>query len=332
MEYNKKNVLITGGLGFIGSNLAIRLVELGANVTILDAMIPEYGCNLFNIDPIKHDVEVNFSNICDEYSISHLVKDKEYIFHLAGQVSHIKSLSNPYPDIEINIRGSTVLMEACKKYNNEAIVVRTGTRGQYGPAVELPVNEDAPTNPSGIYEISQLTAEKILYAYNMIHKIPTISLRLTNIYGPRAQMKTHHYGIANWFIRLAMEDDTINVFGDGGLKRDFLYIDDCINAILLTAKTPSSHGQIFNVGVNEATTILELVKSIIEVSGTGKWVFSPYTPERKALEPGDYCSDISKIIKYTGWTPAVSLSEGLENTIDYYRKHREQYWSMSEGN
>jgi len=325
-EFKGKKVLITGGLGFIGSNLAIKLINLEADVTLMDAMIPEYGGNLFNIESIRNDVHINFSNACDEYSVNYLVEGKDYIFHLAGQVSHIMSMTNPFPDIEINIRGTTVLMEACKKYNRNAVVIRSGTRGQYGPATKLPVDEKAPTNPKGIYEISNLTAEKVMKVYNDNFGIRCVLLRLTNIYGPRAQLKTHHYGVANWFIRLAIDGETIKVFGDGQLKRDFLYVDDCVNALLMTAINEKAYGEIFNVGVDKATTFLELVKIIIEKAADGRWKFAPFSPEREAQEPGDFYSDISKIRNVTGWEPQVELEKGVEKTIEYYRKYKKYYW------
>ena len=325
-KYKSKRVLITGGLGFIGSNLAIKLVKMGADVTILDAMIPEYGGNLFNIDPIKNDARINFSNVCDEFSVNHLVKNKDYIFHLAGQVSHIKSMTNPFDDIDFNIKGTVVLMEACKKYNPGAVVVRSGTRGQYGPAIKLPVSEEAPSNPKGIYEISNLTAEKIMRVYHDHFGVRSVLLRLTNIYGPRAQMKTHHYGVANWFLRQAIDNETIKVFGDGSIKRDFLYVDDCVDAMLMSGVNSSGYGEILNVGRDDPTTFLELAKLVTQTAGMGRWEFAEFTHERKAQEPGDYLSDITKIKQRVGWSPKTPLKEGIRNSIDYYRKYRNEYW------
>jgi UDP-glucose 4-epimerase len=320
------NVLITGGLGFVGSNLAIRLVELGANVTLMDAMIPEYGGNLFNIEPIKDQVTINFGDICDTHAMNWLVRGQDYVFHLAGQVSHVMSLDNPFPDIEYNIKGTAVVMEALRLFNPSARLVFTGTRGQYGPAVSLPVDENAATNPKGIYEISNLTAEKIIKTYNDIHGIRSVMLRLTNVYGPRAQMKHSRFGVLNWFVRLAIDDETIKVFGDGSILRDFLYVDDCVEAILALALHEDAAGEIFNVGVDVPTSFLDLVKCIIDIAGTGRWEFAPFSPEREAQEPGSFYSDISKIRKVVGWQPLISLEEGLRRTLDYYRSHRDFYW------
>jgi UDP-glucose 4-epimerase len=319
-------VLITGGLGFIGSNLAIRLVGAGAQVTLVDAMIPEYGGNLFNIDSVKDQVTVNFGDICDRHAMDWLVRGQDYVFHLAGQVSHVMSLTDPYPDIEYNIKGTVVLMEALRRYNPWARLVFTGTRGQYGPATRLPVSEDAPTNPKGIYEISNLTAEKIIQVYNDVHNIHSVLLRLTNIYGPRAQMRHSQYGVANWFVRLALDDATIRVFGDGQIKRDFLYVDDCVNALLRCAADDRARGRVLNVGIDRPTTFRELAETLIRLCGSGRWEFAPFTPERKAQEPGDFYSDITAIRTLIGWEPRTSLEEGLAETVRYYRTHRRHYW------
>jgi UDP-glucose 4-epimerase len=321
--------LITGGLGFIGSNLAGRLVQLGADVTLVDAMIPEYGGNLFNIAAIRDRVKVNFSDICDRHAMDWLIRDQDYIFHLAGQVSHVMSLTDPYPDIEYNIKGTLVVMEAVRRYSPRARVVFTGTRGQYGAAVRLPVAEDAPTHPKGIYEISNLTAEKIIQVYDDIHGIHSVLLRLTNIYGPRAQMKHPHYGVVNWFVRVALDGGSIKVFGDGQIKRDFLYVDDCVDAILQSAVTDQARGQILNVGIDRPTNFLQLAQTLIRVARSGRWEFAPFSPERKSQEPGDFYSDIAKITKLVGWRPATSLEEGLRQTVDFYRAHGSHYWTAT---
>ena len=325
--FGGKRALITGGLGFTGSNLAIALVGAGADVTIADAMIPVYGGNLFNIEPIKDCVTVNFSDVRDVNAMNYLVRGQDYVFHLAGQVDHILSLTDPFPDIGINIKGTAVLMEALRQHNPGAKVIYTGTRGQYGPAVSLPVSEDAPTHPKGIHEISNLTAEKIIQVYNDAHGIASVLLRLTNTYGPRAQMKHPRYGVANWFVRLAVDDDTIKVFGDGKILRDFLYIDDAVEAILMCALEPQAVGEVFNVGIDRPTNFIELAETLIDVAGMGRWEFAPFSPERKAQEPGDFYSDISKIRRLVGWQPRTDLRDGLRHTVDFYRKHKKHYWS-----
>jgi UDP-glucose 4-epimerase len=321
-----KRVLITGGLGFLGSNLAIRLVELGAQVTVMDCMLPGHGANLFNIAPIKDRVKVTYTDIRDANLMGYLVKDQDYLFHLAGQVDHIISLTDPYPDIDINIRGTATVMEACRHHNPTVKVIYTGTRGEYGAQPRLPVDEDAPTTPKVLLDISNLTAERIVLMYHQVHHIPSIVLRLTNIYGARAQMKHPRYGVVNWFVRLAIDDEEIKVFGDGGILRDFLYVDDCIDAMLMASLCDAAYGEVFNVATGTPCSFLQLVETLIEVAGSGRWTFAPFSPERAAQEPGDFYANIDKIKRVVGWQPRTSLRDGLAQTVAYYRAHKSEYW------
>ena len=325
-HFKKRNILVTGGLGFIGSNLAIALVKQGAHVTIVDNLSEQLGGNLFNIDSVKDKVTVDYSDIRDVSAINQLVRGKDYVFHLARQTDHILSQTDPFPDIDINIRGTAILLEACKHFNPRVRFIYVGTRGQYGKATKIPVSESAPTNPRGMYEVTNLAAEKMVQIYHDIHSIRSIMLRLTNVYGPRSQMKTSHYGVVNWFIRLAMDNKTISVFGDGLLKRDFLYIDDATDAILASAATPACYGEIINIGREKPYTFIELVKEIIRIAKSGSYQHTPFTKERAAQEPGDFASDISKIRRLTGWKPDMNLTLGLEKTIAFYRTYKKHYW------
>lgn len=321
-----KRVLVTGGLGFIGSNLAIRLVADGAKVVLVDALIAGYGGNRANISEIRSDVEVHIADVRDEATMGDLVAGCDVVFHLAAQVSHVMSLSNPYPDIDINIKGTAAVLEACRKRNPGAILVRSGTRGQYGPAVHLPVSEEAPSDPRGLYEISQLTAEMICRTYTRIHGIRTVPLRLTNVYGPRAQMKHSHFGVVNWFVRLALDGSAIPIFGTGKILRDFLYVDDCVEALVRAAETPEASGEILNVGNDRSSTFLEVARILQRLVPGTEVRFTDFSPERKAQEPGDFVSDISKIRRLLGWEPTVSLEEGLARTVDFYRERRGDYF------
>ncbi|MDQ5873392.1 MAG: SDR family NAD(P)-dependent oxidoreductase [Acidobacteriota bacterium] len=321
-----KNVLITGGLGFIGSNLAQRLVRDGAHVAVCDAMIEGYGGNFANVSEVRSELEVHRSDVRDEAEMARLVEGRDVVFHLAAQVSHVLSLSNPYPDIDINIKGTAALLEACRKRNPGALVVRSGTRGQYGPAVRLPVSEETPADPRGIYEISQLSAEMICRTYTRIHGVRTIPLRLTNVYGPRGQMKHSHFGVVNWFVRLALEGRPIPVFGTGQILRDFLYVDDCVEALVAVAGEPAAVGEVVNVGNDRASTFLEVAEVLREIVPGTAIEFTEFSPERKAQEPGDFVSDIAKIRRLTGWEPRIGLREGLARTVEFYRERRDEYF------
>ncbi|MBI4066376.1 NAD-dependent epimerase/dehydratase family protein [Candidatus Gottesmanbacteria bacterium] len=324
--FRDAHILITGGLGFIGSNLTIALIKRGAKVTIVDNLTPGQGGNLFNIKPVKDRVTINYSDIRDRLAIEQVVKSKDYIFHLARQTDHILSLTDPFPDIDVNIRGTAIILEACKKYNPSVRFVYAGTRGQYGKQVKLPVPEDAPTNPRGIYEITNLTAEKMVLVYHEVFGIRGECLRLTNIYGPRAQMRHDHYGVVNWFVRLALDGKTIPIYGDGKLKRDFLYIDDCVNAMLLVALMPRCYGEVINVGRTDASDFATLARLIVKTAKSGRIAFTPFSKERAAQEPGDFASDITKMTRLTGWKPATTLADGLTQTVTYYRKYGKYYW------
>ena len=324
--FRDKEVLVTGGLGFIGSNLAMELVRLGARVTVVDNMLPRQGGNLFNIREIEDRVRVNFSDVRDELSMDHLVKDKEYIFHLAGQVNHVDSMRNPAQDLDINCRGTLVLLEALKSMNRSCRVIFAGTRGEYGATVKLPVDEDHPTNPKGIYAVTNLTAEKMVLVYDDVFRIRGACLRITNTFGPRHQMAHDEYGVFNWFIRKALDDEAIPVFGDGRILRDFLYVGDLVECLLMTALEERAYGQVFNVGVGVPVSFLELAQRIVEVAGSGRIGFTEFTRERREVEPGDYYADISKIKRLVGWVPKTSLEEGIRKTVAFYRAYRKEYW------
>jgi len=323
--FQRKRVLVTGGLGFIGSNLSIRLVELGAKVTIVDNMMPRLGGNLFNVKETMDHIQINFSDVRDEHSMDYLVKDQDFIFHLAGQVNHVDSIRNPIQDLDINCRGTLVLLESCRKYNRGVKIIFSGTRGEYGASVKLPVGEDHPTNPKGIYAVTNLSAEKMVLVYDDVHKISGSCLRITNTYGPRHQMAHDEYGVLNWFIRKAIDGESIPVFGDGHILRDFLYVDDLVDCFFQVAACPAAFGEVFNVGSGVPINFVDLAKKIVEVAGSGKVAFTEFTKERKEVEPGDYYTDISKIKKIVGWSPKTSLKDGLRKTVDFYRKHKKEY-------
>jgi len=325
-NFKGKEVLITGGLGFIGSNLSIELVRQGAHVTIIDNMLPRQGSNLFNIKEIENKVRVNISDIRNQLSMNHLVKGKDYIFHLAGQVNHVDSMRNPLQDLEINCVGTLVLLEALRHNNRDAKVIFAGTRGEYGASVKLPVDEDHPTNPKGIYAVTNLTAEKMVLVYDDIFGIKGACLRITNTYGPRHQMLHDEYGVFNWFIRKAMDNEEIPVFGDGRILRDFLYIDDLVTCMLMTAITEKAYGKVFNVGTGVPVSFIDLAKKIVEIVGTGKVAYTEFTQERNEVEPGDYYADITRLKKVVKWAPKVSLDEGIKHTIAFYRKYKKKYW------
>jgi UDP-glucose 4-epimerase len=325
--FQNRRVLITGGLGFIGSNLARRLVELSADITIVDSMIPEYGGNLFNVHDISDRVKINFADIRDGFSMHHLVQKQEFIFNLAGQVSHLRSMSDPFPDLDINCRAQLSLLEACRHNNPDVKILFAGTRGQYGRVQSLPVNENHPMNPVDVNGINNIAGEQYHILYNKIYGLRTTSLRLTNTYGPRHSMKSDDQSFLNWLIRRAIEGHTIQVYGDGSQKRDFNYVDDVVDAFLLAAIDERTNGDVFNLGGSGPVSILEVTKLLLEVVKDSGYEVVPFPENRRKIEIGDYWGDYSKINKLLGWSPTTTLKDGLSKTVEFYRKYKQHYWT-----
>jgi UDP-glucose 4-epimerase len=324
--FKNKKVLITGGLGFIGSNLCIRLVKLGAKVLAIDNMLPRQGGNLFNVEPVKNKIQINVSDIRNQTSMNHLIKDVDFVFHLAGQVNHVDSVKNPLQDLSINVEGTLVIMEALRQNNKNAKVIFTGTRGEYGHSLKLPVSEDHQINPIGIYAITNFAAERIVLTYNNLHGIKSMCMRITNTYGPRHQMQHDEYGVFNWFIRKAIDNEIIPVMGDGRILRDYLFIEDLLDALIQSALCDKAYGGVFNIGSGIPVSFIELAEKIKMIAHSGITKFTKFTSERKALEPGDYYADIKKITETVGWKPKTTLEKGISETINYYKKHRKYYW------
>ncbi len=318
-------VLITGGLGFIGSTLAMRLVDLGAQVTIVDSMLPDAGGNLFNVAPIRDRVQINVSDVRDPNSLRYLVREQQYLFNLAGQNSHIDSMRDPFTDLEINCRSQLSIMEACRHFNPAIRVVYTATRQQYGRADYLPIDERHPLHPVDVNGINNIAGESYHILYHQVYGIRTTSLRLTNTYGPRMLIRHPRQTALGWLIRQAVAGETIELFGDGEQRRDFNYVDDVVGALLLAATNPAAEGQIFNLG-GEPVSLRRAVEVLLEAAGGGGgYRIVPFPPERKAIDIGDVFTDYSKIAETLGWRPAVPLREGLARTVAYYREHWAHY-------
>lgn len=323
--YSGKKVLITGGLGFIGSNLAHRLVSYGADVLIIDSLIPEYGGNWFNIQEIRDKVTVNISDLRDKYSMNYLVQGRDLIFNLAGTLSHVDSITDPFTDLEINCVSQLSLLEACKNYNPAVKVLFTGTRSQYGRPKRLPVREDTPMYPTDVNGINKIAGELYHLVYNDVFGIRTTSLRLVNTFGPRHQMKHHKQGILNWFIRQIMEGKTIKLYGTGSQIRDTNYIDDVVDALLLGMSEEKTNGKAYNLG-GFPISLREFVEKALAIYGAGEYEVIPFPEDAKRIEIGDYIADYSKFSKDVGWKPRIDVEEGIRRTFDFYEKYKQYYW------
>ncbi|MFH1790723.1 MAG: NAD-dependent epimerase/dehydratase family protein [Candidatus Omnitrophota bacterium] len=324
--FSGKKTLITGGLGFIGSNLASRLAELGSDVTLVDSMIPEAGGNLFNVRKIKDRVGINFSDVRDVHSMEFLVRGIDLMFNCAGQVSHIDSMTDPYTDLEVNTRSQLSILEASRKYNPGIKIIFASTRQVYGKPQYLPVDEKHPLNPTDINGINKLAGEWYHVMYHDVYGLKTVCLRMTNTYGPGLLMKHNRQGFIGWFVREIIDGNTVKVYGDGKQLRDLNYIDDVVEALLISAYDDALNGGIFNLGNHPPISLAEIAELLIEINGSGKYKLAPFPSENKKIDIGHYYASFNKFRDATGWEPAVSYRAGFGKMLSYYRRYKKHYW------
>lgn len=324
-HYRGRRTMVTGGLGFIGSNLAHRLVALGADVLLVDSLLPDYGGNAFNIDGIADRITVNCADIRDRDAMNRLVAGRDVIFNLAGQVSHIDSMRDPYTDLDINCRSQLTVLEACRHHNPGAKVVFAGTRQIYGRPDSLPVDETHLVRPTDVNGINKAAGEQYHLVYNNVFGIRACSLRLTNVYGPRQLIRHNRQGFIGWFIRLALEGKTIQIYGDGAQLRDFVFVEDAVDAFLRAGASDACNGGVFNVGGSEPVSHSDLTSLLIRAAGSGRVSYVEWPAEKRAIDIGSFYTDSSKFQRTTGWTQQVSLADGLASTLEYYRRNLAHY-------
>jgi UDP-glucose 4-epimerase len=322
--YRNRRVLVTGGLGFVGSNLCRALADLGAQVVAVDSLLPDYGGNLANLEGYEDRVRINIADVRG-HGMEYLVKGQEVLFNLAGQVSHVDSMSDPFTDLEINCRSQLWILEAVRRGNPGLKVVYAGTRQIYGRPQRLPVDETHPLQPVDVNGINKISGEFYHLLYHSVYGIRACSLRMTNTYGPRQLIRHPRQGFIGWFVRLALLGEEIQIFGDGTQRRDFDYVDDAVDAFLRAGADPAADGQVFNLGGDAPINLLDLAKLLVELAGRGSWRLQPFPDERRRIDIGDFHADSSRIRKVLGWQPTTPLREGLRRTLDYYDAHREAY-------
>ena len=325
-QFPGRNVLITGGLGFLGSSLARELVEAGANVTLIDSLVPEYGGNEHNIAGLEDRLHVNVSDVRDEHSLRHLVQGQDVLFNLAGQTSHLDSMLDPYTDLEINCRAQLSILEACRHENPSVRLVFASTRQIYGRPQRLPVGEDHPIAPVDVNGINKTAGEWYHLLYGDVYGLHVSVLRLTNTYGPRMRVKDARQTFLGYWLRLAVEGEPVQVFGDGTQRRDFNYVDDAVWAFLLAAVREEARGRVYNLGSDEVIDLRGLAELLTDVNGGGSFELVPFPPDRKAIDIGDFYADYSRIRDELGWEPRVTLRDGLERTLAFYRAEAQHYW------
>jgi UDP-glucose 4-epimerase len=322
--FRGRRVIITGGLGFIGSNLARRLAAAGASILLVDSLIPEYGGNLFNIEGIEDKVTVNISDVRDEHSMRYLVQGQDFLFNLAGQTSHMDSMADPYTDLEINCRAQLSILEACRKWNPDIKIVFASTRQIYGKPEYLPVDERHLVRPVDVNGINKMSGEWYHLLYNNVYGVRACALRLTNTYGPRMRVKDARQTFLGIWICLLVQDLPFEVW-DGGQLRDFTYVDDAVDAFLMVASDRAADGQVFNVGGERSISLRDLAELLVRVAGKGEYVLKQYPADRKRIDVGDYYADFTRLTEAVGWTPGVPLERGLAESLDFYRGHLEHY-------
>lgn len=320
-----KRILITGGLGFIGSSIAHRCVKSGAQVTLLDACLDPYGWNPFNIYEIRNRIRFVRGDVRDRAVLESVVPGHEIVFHLAAQVGREISMNHPILDVETNCGGMIHLLEVCRRVAPRPKIIYAGSRGQIGEPVALPVDESHPENPTDIYGINKMAAERYLMLYGKVYDMDVVSLRLNNVYGPRCQMHAGFYGILNWFMANAMTGRPITVYGKGKQTRDYIYIDDVVDAFIRAAVLPGANREIFFVGSGVETVFLDMVREVVRAAGKGEIVHVPFPESREKIDIKRFVVSTHKIQNTLEWTPKTDLRTGIESTARYYRNHLKHY-------
>ena len=321
-----KRALITGGMGMLGSAVAHQLVKYNAEVTIVDSFIYPFGANYFNIENIRDRIDIVTADIRDTDKLKILVKEKDLIFNFAGQVCHNDSIDEPLLDADINYLGQLNVMENVRKYNRGAKMLFSGSRLQFGNILRNPVNEEHPLNPKTPYAFHKTVTEHMYRYYYEVHDIDTVVFRISNPYGIRCQMKHSKYSIVNYFIRQAIENEIIKVFGEGNQLRDYIFVEDLASAFVLAAVNEKANGEVFNVGSGIGTRFKDMVNLVVKIVAKGKIEYIPWPDHYLNVETGDYVTDISKISGMIGWVPSVSVEEGIEKTFLFYKKNGKHYF------
>ena len=325
IEFKNLNVLITGGLGFIGSNLAENLVKYGSYVTCVDSLIPEYGGNTYNVSEIKSKIDINIADIRDQFSMNHIVKNKDIIFNLAGQTSHLDSMEDPLTDLDINCRSQITILEACKNYNPNVKIVFASTRQIYGKPIYLPVDENHPIQPIDVNGINKFAGESYHLLYHNVYGINSTVLRLTNTFGQKMRIKDSKQTFLGIWLRNVLENKPICIYGDGSQLRDLNYIDDVVNALLMVAIYSKSNGKVYNLGSKEIISLNDLAEKLTQANGSGVIEKKQFPKKLKKIDIGNYYSNFDKITKEINWKPKFSINEGLLNTLNYYRSNFLKY-------
>jgi UDP-glucose 4-epimerase len=323
-SYAGSRVMVTGGLGFIGSNLALRLAAEGAEVVILDNLMPDYGGNMANIAGFGDRLRVNIADLRDRQALRVLVPGQDVIFNLAGQIGHLASMQDPFTDLDINAAAQLGLLETCRALNPSVRIVYASTRQIYGKPDRLPVDEDHPLRPVDVNGINKIAGETYHLLYHRVYGLQTVALRLTNTYGPRMRIRDERQTFVGIWLRRVLEGGSFEIWG-GEQRRDLAYVDDVVDAFLAAASVPAAIGQVFNIGGSPPIKLIELAEMLVALAGAGGFERKQFPAERKRIDIGEYWADDRRFRSVTGWAPCVDLDDGLRRSIDYYRAHFAAY-------
>jgi UDP-glucose 4-epimerase len=321
-----RRVLVTGGLGFIGSHLARALVRAGAVVTVVDSLVPNQGGNPANIADIEKDLSVSRADLRDARALRELVAEQDIVFNLAGQTSHVDSMEDPLTDLEMNCRSQLFLLEACRRLNPRAKIVFASTRQIYGRPQYLPVDEQHPIAPVDINGINKSAGEGYHLLYAKVYGLRVTVLRLTNTYGPCMRVADARQTFLGEWLRRALTGRRLVIYGDGTQRRDFNYVDDAVRAFLAAAASDQADGSVYNLGSAEVVTLREVAEYLIELNGGGSYDLKPFPADREVIDIGDYFADFRKITEELGWQPSVPLTDGLARSLEFFRVNGEKYW------
>ena len=325
MEISNQKVLITGGMGFIGSNLARRLIKYDNQVTVADSLIPEYGGNFRNLYDLQDQVTINLSDVRDPFSINELIKDQNYLFNLAGQTSHLDSMENPFTDLDINAKAQLSILEACRKNNPDIRIVFASTRQIYGKPQYLPVDEKHALHPADVNGVNKIAGESYHILYNEVYGIPSSVLRLTNTYGPRMRIKDARQTFLGIWIRNLLEGKPIQIFGDGKQRRDYNFVEDVIDALLIGATRTEAVGKVYNLGSPDPLSLEDTAKVMCKLTHDSAYEFVSFPKDRQAIDVGDFICDYSSFASSFGWEPRVSFEDGMLRSFEYFKEEIEHY-------
>lgn len=318
-SYQGTRVLVTGGMGFIGSNLVLALVRQGARVTVVDAQVPGCGAQPANLEAVRDQIQLSTDDIGNDDRMKQLLPGQEVIFNLAGEISHLRSMSDPLRDLSINCTSQLQFLNLCRLLNPGATIVYASSRQVYGCPKYMPVDEEHPINPVDFNGVHKHTTERYHFLLRQQFQMHTICLRLGNVYGPRQAIHQDCRGFIDAFLRAALEGKRLDVFGDGQQLRGLIYVDDVADAFLKAGLAGIGAAPAYNVGAASPVSLWEIAQTLSRLAGCPPPRLLPFPPDRLAIDIGSFHASSEKFRREFGWVPRTGLEEGLRETLQFFR-------------